>query len=340
MNDKNVAFDFGYGNCKAMDNEGNQVIFPTLMKPYKKKIEQDTSDFKHISTVNKKTFAVGEFASIGSIERKNDREQQLDFEKIPVFLGTALNLLSNETSYVPQHINLSVGLPIDFFEEQRGELENILTGLEIETEINGMSKSFIIDRATILQQGVGAFLSLFLNSDGTLKEEECIDTNFASFGGGLIDVGFNTLDYARIVKQGKFILSDEDSGSLEGMGITYAHNKTADNINEYLNSNFDIITLENAMKYHDGNLFVAGKGEVNIKDFFEDGYRALANETKTKLLKIWKDINNFGVLYLTGGGAEKIAPYFKIKGIDVKVQNNSIFANCEGYLAKLGKDLK
>ena len=317
------------------------VNFPTLAKEHLGKMDQDLTDFKYVAKINGVSYAVGDFAYVGRADRSLDREQQLDLHKIQVFLGTALNLLSVSEDEV-EHVNISAGLPINFYKEQKNNLAEILKDLRIDTELNGKFKSFIIDEVAIYQQGVGAFISLFFNADGTPKDEKSADMNFYQFGGGIIDVGYNTCDYARIMlNNGKHSLADALSGSLEGYGATYAHEKVV----ELIHRDFDILKTsgecENALNHQDGILLIRGQ-HVDIRGYFDLGYKMLATEINKKMNKeVWRDrdTSEFASIYLTGGCASKIIEHIKIDGVEIKLQDDGIYANCKGYIARTKIDM-
>jgi len=277
---------------------------------------------------------VGDFAYVGGIARSLDRGQQMNLHKAQIFLGTALNLLSSSDEEV-EHVNISVGLPIDFYKEQNSRLSKTLTGLRIETEVHSKTKVFVIDRVAVYQQGVGAFVSLFLNPDGTPKDNKTADMDLYKFGGGIIDIGYNTSDYARIVvNSGMRVLADDLSGSLEGYGAAYVYENVADMINRDFKHDASPVDYENILKHQKGILYLKGN-QIDITSYFEKGYQMLANKISSKISReIWLDTTDFASIYLTGGTASRIINYMDINGTKINLQEDSIYANCRGYMAR------
>ncbi len=329
----NYAIDVGYGNIKGV-SVTKRIIFPTLYKHFYNTIDQDLRNLKYIAKINNKQYSVGDFAAIGGSSRELSKDHQLDNEKISVFLGTALNLLS-ESCDETEEINLSVGLPVDFYMSQKDVLKNMLNGLEIKTEINGNIKNFIINEVLVTQQAVSAFHAIFLNPDGSPKNNQYFDREFYQFGGAIVDIGYNTLDLIRISKQGSnFVIVPEEKHSYEMLGAVFAHQIAAKEINHKFGCDYDMTFYEDALNQNNGLLYISGQA-INIKPFFDNAYSVLADEIKRIVLKTWRDIDSFGGLYLTGGTAEKIIEHFNIRNVKIQLQDDSIFANALGLLTKL-----
>lgn len=341
---RNVGFDFGFGFIKGkLRNEDNlsatenKVVFPTLFKGYRgKKIQQETPDEYIVKINGEKTYAVGDFATIGDIVKIWDKEQSLSKEQLTVFLGTTLFVLSSQANdnadNEVEYVNLSVGLPIDYFRHQKDELEKILDNLNLTVEINGITKNFIIERTIISQQGVGAFMALIFDVYGKLREG--IDKDLIAYGGGLADIGYGTFDGIRIVViNKKFVISDEESFSVEDNAIRKANEKACTVINNELGQNFNVLFYEKALKENNGFIKL-GKNKFDIKPYFESEYTTLSFELENILKSKWTNLNTFGALYLTGGGAIPLIKNFNLD-TDVKLQEKPSFANVDGYLAKL-----
>ncbi len=324
-----VSFDFGYGNIKAVTNTGEKIVFPTASKLYVGKLDQDTSTFDYIMNINEKLYAVGEFATVGDIVKRWSKEQQLNKTDLSVYLGTALYQLTQNIADYEIDVDISVGLPVDHYMSQKQELENNLKDLVIKAN----DKIFRIQKYIVSQQGVGAFLSLSLAVDAELKSN--LDSELLEFGGGILDIGFRTVDYVKIDKKTKgFILSDTESGSFDNKGMIDAYQDCADKINSKFDSTFTALEIEEAIRDNKSNVIIS-RQKIDIRTYFDESCKKLADKLSNMISAKWKNINQFGAVYICGGGAAYLSPYLDLKGVSVKLQDDAIFSNCYGYLAKL-----
>lgn len=333
---RKIGFDFGFGRIKASDDKGNRIDFPTLLTlRAKSKIDQNNNQ-KYLVEFEGKTYAVGNFAKVNKIVKEWDRNQSLNKENLSIFIGTCLFIISdmakdNENNDI-EHIDLSLGLPVDFYNDQKHQLKKILTDTKLEIKMQNITKKFVIKRVIVTQQGVGAFAALTLDVDGNLKND--IDEKLLKYGGALIDIGYRTVDYLRIIKQdGSFIISDDESGSIDNSGIYLAHKRASERINEDYGLLYDILHYETIKEQYDGDMMY-GSDEVNILKYFDEEYKKLGKEIFNSLTFRWDKIETFGRLYLTGGGGKLLSNYINFNTV-IDIQDDPVYANVNGYLAKL-----
>jgi hypothetical protein len=333
MANLDLGFDYGYWGVKALDGSGNRISFPTVYSRWDNRFQEDISKFEYVLTIDEVQYAVGKFASLGGDAYKRwSKTQQLDAKSLKIYLGTALYLLTKNSDEVRFDVNLSVGLPIEHFVSQQ---EDLLKTLKEIGSISVNDKVFTIFGAIVNRQGAGAFLSLLFDSNGEPRE----DTNQKLiYGGGLIDVGYRTIDIIKVrySQETGFILKDSESATLDSSGMRWVYQATADELNQNFGTTKNAIDIENALKDTNGEFILMGM-KINFKKIFEAKCAGIADKISNFIATKWSDIEELGVIYLTGGGAEYLLKYLDLGKVEIQVQNDPAFANASGYLAKLLK---
>jgi plasmid segregation protein ParM len=320
--------DLGYGYTKAVNDKGNKVQFPTLYKLFENRLNQDLSRFEHIINIDGIEYAVGEFAAISNAVRRWRKTHQLNEADVKVYLGTALYLLNRDSDETEINVNLSVGLPLSHFAGQKEQLESMLKGFTVSAN----DKNFTINSVMVNQQGVGAFIALLYDVKGAQKE---INPDLI-VGAALGDIGFRTFDIVGINfdKKNGFYLDESRSATIDGAGIGSVYAATADELNKAYGTSLNALDVEEALNNTNGEKVLA-RNRIDIKPIVEEKTKELAERISNAILTRFNDLEDLGVVYITGGGAEIITPFINLGNVNVLKQENSQFANVEGYLAKL-----
>lgn len=367
-----ISFDFGYGYIKAMDKD-SQVSFPTFHKEYKgTKVDQKlTTDYlvkvyAHDNLIDKvgTSYAVGEFARLGNIRKEWSESQALNPKSVQIYMGTVLWVLSERNNYKAAddgkvYVNVSVGLPLDYYVTQKLPLEKMLKDFEIDIEIQNIRKKFVVDCSLVSQQGVGAFYDLVFNNDGSAKNiDELTETvskckchskdkldfnpgkvaeHIWRFGVGISDVGYNSIDSIFVGKKNRnFVIIDEYAHSLMNQAMYKTYENAVASINRELDLDLNPFELEEAVKEND-NLLKRNKNIIDATEYLKDAYKVCAQDLQSQLERNWSEkLHNLGAMIFCGGGAESIAEYFDVDVVTL-IQEDSSYANTRGYLKKINK---
>lgn len=319
-----ISVDIGNGYVKAMNEKGEKLHFPTVMKE-----NQELGILKSKSpysiSINGVSYFMGKLAIVkkGNRRWENNKAIHQDTEK---YLALCSHLLSKKKN---EEIELCLGLPYSYYLalNQGSDLAESLKGKKFATKMDEEEKKIIIKEVSIFPQGIGAyFANLYDISGQALKDANqyiksiCIDIGYRT-----VDiVSFNTLD-------GQFELIYENSFSLEEHGMYNAVNRIA----QRASAGFELSAgdAEFALEYNHG-VFENMYEDIDLTAIAEEEYEKLAQEIVTNInLKLSSDINKYKNLFLTGGGAVRLYPYMKRAYPNVSLQEDYIFCNTKGYLA-------
>ena len=326
---KRIGFDFGFGRIKAIDERGKRIDFPSLYRTQENSLDQDLSKFDYYVSINGENFAVGDFAQLSRTAKRWNKNQQLDAENLSVYIGTTLWVLSEDCADLEIDADISVGLPIEHYAAQRDNLIKTLTGFQVEAN----DKKFTINNVIVSQQGIGAFISLLFDVNGKLRDSTNPDLEI---GGGIIDVGYRTTDVAKISfnSQKGYYLNDNGYATFDSLGMRMAYQATTDEINRTFGTSHTVTDIEEALKNSKGEVMIL-KNRTDIKPIFYRKKLELAKEISGAISSRWPDAEKLGAIYLTGGGAEALDGMINLGEVNILKQENPMFANAEGYLAKL-----
>lgn len=318
-----LAIDIGNGYIKAVNEKGERLHFPAVMKEsLEESILKNKNEYE--MRINGKNYFFGNLAIIKRATRRWETGKGFhqDTEK---YIALCAHLLTEDEE---PEIELSLGLPYSYYISlNRGEkLKEALQGLEMKTELKG-EKIIRIKKVSIYPQGVGAYFANLFDIDGQplAGAESFIKSVY-------IDVGYRTIDIVAFeVLHGTFELVEENSFSLEEYGMFQAMKEIAKRISK------DFEITENDVDFairHNHSVFESMYGEIDFGEIEQEEYQKLSEKIGTEInVKLSGDLPKYKNLFLTGGGADKLYPYMKEKYPHIQIQEDFIFCNAKGYLA-------
>lgn len=339
-----VSVDLGYGFVKAISSKGKRVIFPSVVGDEGNNLDlssafgKRSNDVKnmHISFDNERYF-------VGDLAEKESRSTTRVFEKerfnnvyTTVLLNTAIQLVSESDI-----VNVTTGLPLDFYQSQAKDFRESILGIQPITEwISGplaeQEKRINIENALVFPQGASAVFSALINHEG-----EFVYPQYMSEGSliALIDIGFRTTDFVvvEIQENGSFVPIAKLSGTVdEGVNNLYTNihqafkSKTG---GSDLNERYIKQILKN------GHLFYRGR-RIGFNDVIESSKESIIANISDRLKNTWtNEYDLFSAIFVAGGGGnlflDDIQPHFDNR---LELIRESQFANAIGYL-RLGRTL-
>jgi plasmid segregation protein ParM len=341
---ENVAVDLGYGFVKAISSSGKRVIFPSLVgKGYDRGITNILGDTPndmanmHV-TIENEDYFVGELANESrSLSRIFERER---FNHIytHILLNTAIQLVAGGRG---GSVNLSTGLPLDFYQAQAKDFQSSITGIQSFIEwksgplVEG-AKQVNVERALVFPQGASAIFSALINHEGKFTYPQFMNQGSLI---GLIDIGFRTTDFVvvEIQENGSFVPKAKLSGTVDdGVNNLYRDIRQsfktqtggADLSELYINR----ILKDEQLKYK-GN-------SIDFSQIIQSSKKSIATNIVDRLKNVWAEESDlFDAIFLAGGGGELfepfIQPHFDNRLLKI---TESQFANTIGYL-RLGKSV-
>lgn len=343
---EHVAIDLGYGFVKAISSTtGKRVVFPSLVgKGYDLGIagmfaEKHDDESNIYVEYNKNDYFVGDLA------KKESRTVSRIFEQerfghlyTKILLNTGIQLV---TEGKVDQINLSTGLPLDFYKAQRKDFQQSVLGLQPlvkwkSGKLKGKELRVNINNALVFPQGASAVFSALINHEGKFTYPELMDAGNLI---ALIDIGFRTTDYVvvEIQEDSSFVPKVKLSGTIDD-GVINLHQQ----IKEYYKqatggADLNEFHMSRILK----NGYVTYKGErMDFREMIESSKNSIATNISDRLKAVWvEEADLFEAIFLAGGGGQlfeqSIQPHFANR---IKVVKESQFANAIGYL-RLGKRL-
>jgi len=348
-----IAVDLGYGFTKAINQENDELVFPSLVGSGHRRPLANATPYTH-TTLNKSVLdeldveicevrGHGDLISIGGkdeffigeLARRESRDVSYAFADNKIthpntraLLLTACALLMKNDN---QPIHLITGLPVQHYAPQKGELERYLRGLRYKVKFKsgpwkGIEKTVYIEKVSIFPQAGGALYSEFLNLDGSVKAPDLLESATLI---SIIDVGFKTTDYVVLDAQHGLDYMNDYSGTIKA-GMNHAYLAIKRVIEDTTQETIDMADLDQAIFQKS----ITCRGVVyDLKDTIQKAYAALAKSIIDRLEINWPKKNFYSHIFLAGGGGLALADYFKNFHHNIRLVSNAQTANARGYLA-------
>ncbi|MEN1969702.1 ParM/StbA family protein [Lentibacillus sp. N15] len=343
-NIEHVAVDLGYGFVKAIaSTSGKRVIFPSLVgKGYDLGVAGMFGDKKNdISNIfisyDQEDYFVGTLAEKESRTVSRIFEQER-FEHLytKILLNTAIQIV---TEGKMDQVNVSTGLPLDFYQAQRKEFQQSILGLQplVEWksgELKGETLRINVNQALVFPQGASAVFSALINHEGKFTYPHLMNIGNLI---ALIDIGFRTTDYIVVEMQedSSFVPKVKLSGTIDEGAINLYQDIKQFYKRETGGADLNEFHMSRILK----NGFITYKGKrINFNDAIESSKKSIATNISDRLKVVWVDeADLFDAIFLAGGGGilfeQFIQPHFDNR---LEIISESQFANTIGYL-RLGK---
>src|SRR5690625_557247 len=339
---ENISVDLGYGFVKAVSSNGNRVIFPSVVGNEGSSLglasafgkRKDNVSNMHIKFDNKSYF-------VGELAEKESQSTTRVFERerfnnmyTTILLNTAIQLVSESDI-----VNVTTGLPLDFYQSQAKDFRESILAIQPITEwvadpLAGGERRINIENGFVFPQGASAVFSALINHEGKFVYPQFMNEGSLI---ALIDIGFRTTDFVvvEIQNNGSFVPIAKLSGTVDE-GVINLHKRLHSTYKDRtggsdLNDRFIKQALNN------GHLFYRGE-KVDFNDIILSAKESIIANIADRLKGVWANESDlFSAIFLAGGGSElfesTIQPHFDNR---LELIRESQFANAIGYL-RLGK---
>lgn len=274
----NAALDLGFGT--TIGKRGDQeIIFPSVTGPSRQLLDSSlkTKDpLTHMIDLSRGQF-VGDLAIRQSATKNFSlKDRKAEQNGIHSILELALATLYPQQG--TDGINLTSGLPVTFYFDQKEELQQLLQGDHVINALIGdrhIQKIVSIQDVQLLPQPLGSALDYLLDEDGKLRADR---KQYAMGRIGVLDIGFFTndllvLDHMEVIR--------EESRSLRS-GMAVALKAMAD-------AGIDLPIFELDKKVRSGRYAGARK----------KAYAALSEQILGEMETYWRKMD---LILVTGGG--------------------------------------
>lgn len=336
----------GYGFVKAISAKtGKTAVFPSLVGrghdlSISGMFDGLKKDISNIHVVyGDEDFFVGELAERESRNVSRVFEQErFDHVYTKVLLNVAIQVV---TDGMGGTVNLSTGLPLDFYESQRKRFRESLLGVQPQVTWKlgtraGETLKVNINEAFIFPQGIGAMFSALYTHDGNYMYPQLMRAGNMI---ALVDIGFRTTDFTVVeIREDKsFIPNVKLSGTIES-GVVDLHKQ----IRQYFKNQTggaDLNEFHMSRILKTNQLTYRGR-KIDFTEAILQAKVMISNNIADKLKAIWvEEADLFDGIFLAGGGGKLFINEFQ-KHFNNRAENidNSQFANAIGYL-RLGNRL-
>ncbi len=326
-----IGLDLGYGYVKGINEEGKAVIFPSLVgNAYDRNLKglfgtdfDKKLDNMHLVLTGetKEEFFVGELA------RRESRnvsyafdEDKINHPNTAALLSASCLLLFPEKN-MPVH--LVTGLPLEQYIHKKDEFRDMLLNFKKIAGFKDCDEVKIIkfDKVTIFPQAAGAVYYAILDE----LKRFMINGSYI----GLIDIGFKTTDYIVFMIDGKLILREDMSGTVN-VGMSHIH-QTVDKIfTQKTGAKLDIPELIRLVR--NGSIFFRGE-EINMSKELSHISKEISKVIKDRLKAVWgSKLDFFHTVFFAGGGSKELFPYLADIHPNSTIVDSAQFANAKGFL--------
>lgn len=317
-----ISIDIGNGYVKAVNEKGEILHFPTVLKENRDKNILGEARGNYKIKINDINYYIGNLAIAKRGERRWQHEKVVNEDTL-LYIALCSHILTSE-----KEISLCLGLPYSYYIalEKGVQLIQELNGKIFTTNYEKEEKKIKIGHVSVYPQGAGAYFNNLYEIDGTPREgaEKYIKSIF-------IDIGHRTVDIVAFgVVQNYFALIEENSFSLEELGTFQVANDIANNLTdtEFTTNDIEYALRNNNCKIE--NMY----GVTDLTSLENAAYRELSKRIIVAInRKLSGQIQKYRYIFLTGGGAEKLFPLLKKEYPNLKLQDDYIFCNAKGYLA-------
>ncbi len=328
-----AAVDVGFGRTKAVSSHGEHYDFPSLIGEFKPVIfsagmENSPLTSRLAISTDRKDWFVGEAAIKQSTPQNTIDSQRTVAKEGIVLLLTALTILARKS---PELINLVTGLPVSHYQRFKERYLSAI-GCAHFTDLLSPSGKIVksvllsVEAVRVIPQPMGTYFDAILDDDGQL-----IENRMAAGKVGIIDIGYNTLDLARV--DGLEFVNTR-SASFSRLGIFNSFQNLSTEL--YRNLSLEVPPERMEPLVRANEVMIAGKA-VSIDLMRQAAFQNAAEQIVSRVKSTWPDRWELDRILLTGGGAlllsDYLLPVFEGQAV---LASSPAYANVSGYL-KFGK---
>lgn len=288
-----LSIDVGFGNTKVYDGE-NVFGFPSVYMEANKDYQLKTDPNEKLLELDGVLYHVGRTALNKDGLAPFDRE---DILRHKIFMLTAICSATKGKDFSDE---VALGLPIGDFSAIFSELKKLKGTYDV--KYNEKKVHIEVTKVKVFKQSEAIF--------NLLKKENKSLTDRVV---GIIDVGQKTVDFAYFV-DGSYV--EKRSGSME-QGVINAYQDIADAVNTKLG--FEVEDYK-AKKYI-----------PKVQDDADKAFEKLSEAIRNRLKRKKWNFEEIEDVYVVGGGASYISPFFKDTAYKPLDEMKAVFANAYGY---------
>ena len=333
-----IAVDLGYGFLKGMNEDGDRILFPSVVGPAH---NRDLGELFGTNAKNKlenlqvhvKGDEINGNYFVGSLARESTTKSvafgtnKIWHPNTMVLLSTAAALLAPDR----EDIFIVTGLPLDHYKIQRRELSNYLQNFNAEIQFNGngnpnKTREIKFSRSAVFPQGAGAVYR-------ALQEHPETRHNIGATA-AIIDIGFRTTDFITVRIGTPLETLERYSGTIEA-GMFHLHRSFETRFLKETGCQVDPARVGEYITA--GGKFYFDGREHDFSHTLQTARNELVSVIRDGLIASWRDsFREFRSVFLVGGGASELSDGLEQYFPMLQRISDPQFANCAGFLYYAG----
>jgi plasmid segregation protein ParM len=326
-----IGLDLGYGYVKGVNETGRTAVFPSLVgNAYERSMKglfsggsERKLDNMHLVIMNDEKLE----CFVGELARRESRNISYAFDGDKInHPNTRALIAASSLVLFPEDdrpVHLVTGLPLEQYVHKKDEMREMLKNYRILSCFKGDEKVKVVkfDKVTIFPQAAGAVYHAIWDD----LQKYLVRGSYL----GLIDIGFKTTDFIVFLVDGRLVLREDLSGTVD-IGISALYNEADKLFTRRTGSKLDIPELMRLID--EGRIFFKGRQ----LDFTEE-LRAKKAETarviKDRIKAVWgSKLDFFNTVFLAGGGAKSLQEFLADIYENTVTVKDPQFANARGFL--------
>jgi plasmid segregation protein ParM len=321
-----IGLDVGYGDTKAVCDNGRSTCFPSLIAPAESiRFKADVGAQVQVKGLTLRDteegdLFVGELAARqgrpGSVRSPRDRDRVADAIMLHL-TDAALAALLPDVEYT--RAKITTGLPVDYYRDAEA-LATHLRGQHV-IKVEGRRLMVDVDEVKVVPQPFGGLLSVLLDERGKLMADVA---HLVQGRVGVLDVGMFTTDLI-LVDGLEYI--EAGSGSLE-VGVSTVLEMLRKVLLDDHRVSYEPHQLEVALRR--GWVVINGQ-TVKLNGLASDRLSVIAQSIESRARTLW-NVSTLSAIVLAGGGSlalkRWLEPYFG----QAIFAPDAAMANANGFL--------
>lgn len=333
-----IAIDLGYGYTKGLNEDGEKIIFPSIVGTAHDRDLKDLfgtnlkNRLENLQVYVREGNIDGEFF-VGSLAR-DSISKSFAFSGNKIWHPNTIVLLSTAAALLApgrEDVFIVTGLPLEHYKTQRKEFNNFLRMFNAEVRFTGdgqgnRAQKIRFAGSAVFPQGAGAIYEAF-------REYPELRQNTGAKA-AVVDVGFKTTDFITVRIGTPLETLEHLSGTIEA-GMFHLHRSFETRFLKETGCQADPFRIGDYIAAG-GKFFFDGR-EHDFSHTLQTARNELVNVIRDGLIASWKDAyREFRAIFLAGGGALELKEGLKCAFPVLQPISDPQFANCKGFLYYAG----
>lgn len=219
-------------------------------------------------------------------------------------------------------VNIVTGLPVRWYEQDKGKLSATLTGTHV-FSVEGVRHALHIPKVVVVPEAFGTYYKTIVNENGVLVDAE----GLRNADVGILDIGTFTTNYIHIAPGPRY--AEDGSHSIKvGMGRVYEQLQET----VYARCERELSFREAEDLVINEQQQVRGKGELhNIADLINSAISSIATAILSEAKTQWGYGDGLAAILVTGGGGQALFPYVQQIYSHARLVTDPQMANAQGF---------